>query len=72
MSRKVIAITIGVAALGIGIGVIIGYFSHPGNFESNQESASSTSDSYFRDLDPAKVNTFVENVNANKIRNNLM
>ena len=69
MSKKVIALTIGVAVVGIGIGVIIGYFSHPGNRSTNDESSTN---SYFRDLDPEVLTKFVNDVQPENIRSNLM
>nr|XP_018669452.1 N-acetylated-alpha-linked acidic dipeptidase-like protein [Ciona intestinalis] len=70
MSRKVVALTIGVACVGIGLGVIIGYFSHTQNSPTNPEWVSKV-ETFFRDVDDDVIGEFLEGIKGNNIRSNL-
>jgi len=62
---------VAVAAVGIGIGVIIGYFSHPGNETSSSPEWVSKVESFFRDVSDTDVMNFIDGVEASNIRDNL-
>lgn len=68
MNRKVIAISVLVGIVGIGLGVVIGYFSHPTNTSPGWVDGVQP---FFEDVDDNDVYDFIDGVDGNNIKSNL-
>lgn len=66
-SRYFILINIAVGAIGIGIGVLIGYFSNT----TDEKPWVATVEKQLEDIDETTIPTFISKISSDNIRSNL-